>query len=108
MLTSIVKNIGALPVMMLGITLLLILSMSLFLIRKRSGNKKITLTEEFKEAVKGIDLNLSEDTSTTNVLLEKEETLLALKELHEHNFISDDEYQMRTKKILNEVNSLAP
>jgi len=108
MLTSIVKNIGALPLMMLGIALLLILSMSLFLIRKRSGNKKIILSEEFKEAVKGIDLNLTEDTSNTNALLEKEETLLALKELHEHNFISIDEYQMRTKKILNEVNNPAP
>ena len=106
MLTSIVKNIGALPVMLLGIALLLNLLMSLLLIRKRSGNKKITLTEEFKEAVKGIDLNLNEDISTSNDLLEKEETLLALKELHEHNFISDEEYQMRTKKILNEVNSL--
>lgn len=93
---------------MLALFFLLFLLVLLFLLIKKktkSKSKKIILTQEFKDAVKGVDLNLSEDQKTKEVLIEKEEILLALKELYDHEFISKEEYQARTEKIVNEVKS---
>lgn len=87
--------------------LLFLLVLVFFLIKKKTKikSKKIILTQEFKDAVKNVDLNLSEDHKTNEVLIEKEEILLALRELYDHEFISQEEFKARTEKIVNEVKS---
>ena len=63
--------------------------------------------KEFKALVAGIDLTLS-DNIEPNVreLLEKEETLLALKELYDNDFITKDEYLERTLAIVNNIQEI--
>ena len=60
--------------------------------------------KEFKALVAGIDLTLSDhDEPNVKDLLEKEETLLALKELFDNDFITKDEYVERTLAIVNNI-----
>jgi len=57
--------------------------------------------KEFKALVAGIDLTLSDnDMPDVKELLDKEETLLALKELFDNDFITKDEYVERTLAIV--------
>ena len=57
--------------------------------------------KEFKALVAGIDLTLSDNVEpNVRELLEKEETLLALKELYDNDFITKDEYVERTLAIV--------
>ena len=63
--------------------------------------------KEFKALVAGIDLTLSDhDKPDVKELLEKEETLLALKELYENDFITKDEYVERTLAIVNNIQEI--
>jgi len=63
--------------------------------------------KEFKALVAGIDLTLSDnDEPHVKELLEKEETLLALKELYDNDFITKDEYVERTLAIVNNIQEI--
>jgi len=63
--------------------------------------------KEFKALVAGIDLTLSDnDEPHVKELLEKEETLLALKELFDNDFITKDEYVERTLAIVNNIQEI--
>ena len=63
--------------------------------------------KEFKALVAGIDLTLSDnDEPHVKELLEKEETLLALKELFDNDFIAKDEYIERTLAIVNNIQEI--
>ena len=63
--------------------------------------------KEFKALVAGIDLTLSDNEEPhVKELLEKEETLLALKELYDNDFITKDEYVERTLAIVNNIQEI--
>ena len=63
--------------------------------------------KEFKALVAGIDLTLSDnDKPDVKELLDKEETLLALKELFDNDFITKDEYVERTLAIVNNIQEI--
>ena len=63
--------------------------------------------KEFKALVAGIDLTLSDNNEPhVKELLEKEETLLALKELYDNDFITKDEYVERTLAIVNNIQEI--
>jgi len=63
--------------------------------------------KEFKALVAGIDLTLSDNNEPhVKELLEKEETLLALKELFDNDFIAKDEYIERTLAIVNNIQEI--
>ena len=63
--------------------------------------------KEFKALVAGIDLTLYDnDEPHVKELLEKEETLLALKELYDNDFITKDEYVERTLAIVNNIQEI--
>jgi uncharacterized protein YqgQ len=63
--------------------------------------------KEFKALVAGIDLTLSDNVEPNVIeLLEKEETLLALKELYDNDFITKDEYLERTLAIVNNIQEI--
>ena len=63
--------------------------------------------KEFKALVAGIDLTLSDNVEpNVRELLEKEETLLALKELYDNDFITKDEYVERTLAIVNNIQEI--
>ncbi len=63
--------------------------------------------KEFKALVAGIDLTLSDNNDLhIQELLEKEETLLALKELYDNDFITKDEYVERTLAIVNNIQEI--
>lgn len=63
--------------------------------------------KEFKALVAGIDLTLSDnDELHVKKLLEKEETLLALKELYDNDFITKDEYVERTLAIVKNIQEI--
>jgi len=63
--------------------------------------------KEFKALVAGIDLTLSDNNMPdVKELLDKEETLLALKELFDNDFITKDEYLERTLAIVNNIQEI--
>lgn len=63
--------------------------------------------KEFQALVAGIDLTLTDDKELNiQELLDKEETLLALKELYENDFITKDEYVERTLAIVNNIQEI--
>ena len=63
--------------------------------------------KEFKALVAGIDLTLSDnDEPHVKELLEKEETLVAVKELYDNDFITKDEYVERTLAIVNNIQEI--
>jgi hypothetical protein len=76
---------------------------------RRKKNKKQTLvaskgnaefTDEFKKLVGNVDLTLKDNLLDVSALEDIEETLRALKELYEKEYISQDEYQTRTEAIM--------
>jgi len=65
---------------------------------------KTEITENFKKLVGDIDLNLENNELSAEALIEVEETLLALKELYEKKYISEEVYVNRTEMIMQSLN----
>ena len=65
---------------------------------------KTEITETFKKLVGDIDLNLENNELSAEALIEVEETLLALKELYEKKYISEEIYVNRTEMIMQSLN----
>ena len=95
------------------IALLLLLIFIFFMVRRKK-NKKQTLapskgnaefTDEFKKLVGNVDLTLKDNHLDVSALEDIEETLRALKELYEKEYISQDEYQTRTDAIIKSLDN---
>jgi uncharacterized membrane protein len=65
----------------------------------------VELTDEFKKLVGDVDLTLEKNDVDVRALEDIEETLLALKELYEKEYISQDEYQTRTDAIIKSLDN---
>ena len=95
--------------------LLVVLLFILFAV-KRKKIKKNTLqvpkklseteiTDTFKKLVGDIDLNLENSHLNAKALEEVEETLLALKELYEKKYISEEVYLTRTDALIKSLDN---
>ena len=92
--------------------LLVVLLLILFAVKRKKVKKntlevpktKTEITENFKKLVGDIDLNLGNNDLSEEALLEIEETLLALKELYEKKYISEEVYLNRTEMIMQSLN----
>jgi len=94
------------------VLLLVALLLILFAVKRKKVKKntlevpktKTEITENFKKLVGDIDLNLGNNGLSEEALIEVEETLLALKELYEKKYISEDVYLNRTEMIMQSLN----
>jgi hypothetical protein len=92
---------------------LLLLVFILFMVHRKKNNKhtleasksNVKFTEEFKKLVGNVDLTLKENNLEVTALEDIEETLRALKELYEKEYISQDEYQTRTDAIIQSLDT---
>ena len=92
--------------------LLVALLIILFVVKRKKVKKnklevpktKTEITENFKKLVGDIDLNLGNNDLSEEALIEVEETLLALKELYEKKYISEEVYLNRTEMIMQSLN----
>jgi len=92
--------------------LLVALLLILFAVKRKKVKKnklevpktKTEITENFKKLVGDIDLNLENNELSAEALIEVEETLLALKELYEKKYISEEVYVNRTEMIMQSLN----
>ena len=92
--------------------LLVVLLLILFAVKRKKVKKntlevpktKTEITENFKKLVGDIDLNLGNNDLSEEALIEVEETLLALKELYEKKYISEEVYLNRTEMIMQSLN----
>ena len=92
--------------------LLVALLIILFVVKRKKVKKnklevpktKTEITENFKKLVGDIDLNLENNDLSEEALIEVEETLLALKELYEKKYISEEIYVNRTEMIMQSLN----
>jgi len=95
------------------VLLLVALLLILFAVKRKKVKKntlevpktKTEITENFKKLVGDIDLNLGNNDLSEEALLEVEETLLALKELYEKKYISEEVYLNRTEMIMQSLNT---
>jgi hypothetical protein len=84
----------------------------LFVVKRKKVKKnklevpktKTEITENFKKLVGDIDLNLENNDLSEEALIDVEETLLALKELYEKKYISEEIYVNRTEMIMQSLN----
>ena len=94
------------------VLLLVALLLILFAVKRKKVKKntlevpktKTEITENFKKLVGDIDLNLGTNDLSAEALIEIEETLLALKELYEKKYISEEVYLNRTEMIMQSLN----
>lgn len=94
------------------VLLLVALLLILFAVKRKKVKKNILevpktkteITEDFKKLVGDIDLNLGNNDLSEEALIEVEETLLALKELYEKKYISEEVYLNRTEMIMQSLN----
>ena len=94
------------------VLLLVALLLILFAVKRKKVKKntlevpktKTEITENFKKLVGDIDLNLGNNDLSEEALIEVEETLLALKELYEKKYISEEVYLNRTEMIMQSLN----
>ena len=94
------------------VLLLVALLLILFAVKRKKVKKntlevpktKTEITENFKKLVGDIDLNLGTNDLSEEALIEVEETLLALKELYEKKYISEEVYLNRTEMIMQSLN----
>lgn len=91
------------PTIFFLVLILVLLVTLLFFMKRKSTKKKITLTPEFKEKVKGIDLTLSDDQTEITRLENSEEILKALKELYDNHFISQEIYQKKSEATIKKI-----
>jgi len=100
---------------LVALELLLVALLIILFVVKRKKVKKSTveapktlieteMTETFKKLVGDIDLNLENNELSAEALIEVEETLLALKELYEKKYISEEIYVNRTEMIMQSLN----
>ena len=95
--------------------LLVVLLFILFAVKRKKIKKNIlevpkTLTETeitdtFKKLVGDIDLNLESSHLDAKALEEVEETLLALKELYEKKYITEEVYLTRTDALIKSLDN---
>jgi len=94
------------------VLLLVALLLILFAVKRKKIKKntlevpktKTEITDNFKKLVGDIDLNLENNELSAEALIEVEETLLALKELYEKKYISEEVYVNRTEMIMQSLN----
>ncbi len=95
------------------VLLLVALLLILFAVKRKKVKKntlevpktKTEITENFKKLVGDIDLNLGTYDLSAEALIEIEETLLALKELYEKKYISEEVYLNRTEMVMQSLNT---
>jgi uncharacterized membrane protein len=108
------------PILMALVLLLLVLLFiffSLYFYRRKKNAKnklevpktgspktEVEITDEFKKLVGDVDLNLKDSNLDLQALEDMEETLLALKELYEKEYISEEEYTTRTVSVMKSLN----
>ena len=93
--------------------LLVVLLFILFAVKRKKVKKnklevpktKTEITENFKKLVGDIDLNLENNELSAEALIEVEETLLALKELYEKKYITEEVYLTRTDALIKSLDN---
>lgn len=99
-----------------ALVVLLVVLLFILFAAKRKRVKKNTLevaktltetemTDNFKKLVGDIDLNLENNHLSAEALIGVEETLLALKELYEKKYISEEVYQTRTDALIKSLDN---
>ena len=95
---------------------LLVLVFILFMVHRKKSKKlnkqslggsrdNVEFSDEFKKLVGNIDLTLKDNNLDVTALEDIEETLRALKELYEKEYISQDVYQKRTDAIIQSLDT---
>jgi len=95
--------------------LLVVLIFILFAVKRKKVKKNAfevsktltgtEITDTFKKLVGDIDLNLENSHLDAKALEEVEETLLALKELYEKKYISEEVYLTRTDALIKSLDN---
>ena len=95
--------------------LLVVLLFILFAVKRKKINKntlevpktlnETEITDTFKKLVGDIDLNLESSHLDAKALEEVEETLLALKELYEKKYITEEVYLTRTDALIKSLDN---
>lgn len=96
-------------------TLLVVLLFILFAVKRKKvkknileGSKTLTeteITDTFKKLVGDVDLNLENSHLNAEALEDIEETLLALKELYEKKYITEEVYLTRTDALIKSLDN---
>ena len=95
---------------------LLVLVFILFMVHRKKSKKlnkqslggsgdNVKFTDEFKKLVSNVDLTLKDHNLDVTALEDIEETLRALKELYEKEYISQEIYQTRTDAIIQSLDN---